>query len=116
MSKVIIDINILRTVLREYFTEPFYHQLMGDLNDNEVFVKDCCPEDFSPWIPVDKSVPKDNEVYEVTAVTEIGCGPVFREYAYYNPTTKTWRSHFSGALLHVLAWKPHVELFYLPFA
>ena len=48
MSKVIIDINILRTVLREYFTEPFYHQLMGDLNDNEVFVKDCCPEDFSP--------------------------------------------------------------------
>ena len=115
MSKVIIDIKILETVLREYFSESFYHQLMSDMNDNDVFVKDCCPEDFSSWISVDKSVPKNKEIYEVSAITEFGCGTVYREFAYYNSTTKEWRSHFSGALLNVLAWKPHTELFFLPF-
>ena len=113
MSTVIVDIEMFRSVLREYFTESFCHDLMADMNDNEVFIGDYNPEDYPSWIPADKTVPEDKDVYEVTAIKSPGS--LYREFAYYNSTAKEWRSHFSGTLLNVLAWKPHTELFYLPF-
>ena len=113
MSKVIIDTELFENTLKEYFADSLYHELMDRLCDNDVFIGEYKPS--VSWISADKSFPLDKDVYEVTAVPFSGSTTVYREYAYYDSAAGTWKSHFSGAPLHVLAWKPHGELFELPF-
>ena len=114
MSKVIIDLEIFKDVLKTYFSSCFMSQLLDTMLDNNVFLGDCRPEDYVPWVSVDVLVPDDGDIYEVTAVTSSNV-EFYREFAYFNSTTREWRSHFSGSLLEVVAWKPHTELFTVPF-
>ena len=114
MSKVIIDLEIFKDVLKTYFSSHFTSELIVAMNDNEVFITDCNFEDYDSWISVDDGLPSDGDVYEVTAVTSPDV-EFYREFAYFNSTTREWRSHFSGSLLEVVAWKPHTELFTVPF-
>lgn len=112
MSKVIIDLEMFKDVLKTYFSSYFTSQLLDTMNDNGVFIQMDIPEDSFSWIPVDIDVPKGTDIYEVTILAG---SDTYREYAFYNPETQRWKGLCTGTFVHVLAWKPHTELFTVPF-
>ena len=114
MSKVIIDNDKFKNILHWFLGESVILDLIDMMNDNDVYIQDIENDSICSWISVDDGVPSDGDVYEVTSLSDDDS--IYREFAYFNSTTREWRSHFSGSLLHVLAWKPHTELFTAPFA
>lgn len=114
MSKVIIDNDKFKNILHWFLGESVISDLIDMMNDNDVYIQDIEINSICPWISVNVDLPTDGDTYEVTAV--LNDDSIYREFAYFNSTTREWRSHFSGSLLHVLAWKPHTELFTVPFA
>ena len=115
MSKVIIDTELFENALKEYFADSFFNEIMDSLCNNDVFIGEYKASTSPSWISANECFPLDNDVYEVTAVPFSGSTTTYREYAYYDSVAGVWKSHFSGTVLHVLAWKPHGELFELPF-
>lgn len=115
MSNVIINFDELKKVFADYFSESFIQDLIESMEMHDVILQPVEENALFSWVSVDNGLPSDGDVYEVTAVPFSGSGSEFREFAYYDSVTKSWRSHFSGTLLHVLAWKPHTELFTVPF-
>ena len=63
MSKVMIDFEIFKEVLKTYFSDYYASEILDTMNDNKVFISDCNSEDFSPWIPVDVDVLKGTDIY-----------------------------------------------------
>jgi len=113
MSKVVINFDELKKVFADYFSEFFIQDLIESMEMHDVILQPVEENALFSWVSVDDGVPLDGDVYEVTSVSDDDSR--YREFAYFNSTTREWRSHFSGSLLHVLAWKPHTELFTVPF-
>lgn len=111
MANVIINFDQFEKCLLDYFSEKFIEELTDHMSDNDVFLGNDIEDCFSEWIPVSEKIPDDKDIYEVTASRDFMGKEYVREYAYYDSRIDRWRSHFSGALLYVLAWKPHTKLF-----
>lgn len=113
MNKILVHKDNLMNVLKEFFSENLILDLFDSMECHDVFITDA--NNLCNWISVDVAVPDDKDVYEVTCLPNNSSGDLFREFAYFNKAVNEWRSHFSGTLLDVIAWKEHTPLYDIPF-